>query len=117
ELETLFVNPEGSPLAGMFRFLPVERLNAIFVITQNPAYLQEARAWLKRLDRTDASVAGSQLFVYDVKNVKAVDLAEYLGAIFTGGGTPAGRSERTAPRANVGPGQEAVEVSSAGATD
>lgn len=115
ELETLFVNPEGSPLAGMFRFLPVERLNAIFVITQNPDYLQEARAWLKRLDRTDASAAGSQLFVYDVKNVKAVDLADYLGAIFTGGGTPAGRSERSAPRANVGPGQEAVEVSSAGA--
>lgn len=115
ELEALFVNPDGSPLAGMFRFLPVERLNGVFVITQNPDYLEEARRWLRRLDRTDASVSGTQLFVYNVKNVKAVDLADYLGAIFTGGGTPSGPNDRRAPRANVGPGQEAVEVSSAGA--
>jgi general secretion pathway protein D len=115
ELEKLFVDPNGSPLAGMFRFLPIERLNGVFVITQNPDYLQEAREWLKRLDRTDASVAGTQLYVYNVKNIKAVDLADYLGAIFTGGGTPSGPSERRAPRANVAPGQEAVEVSSQGA--
>jgi len=117
ELEKLFVDPNGSPLAGMFRFLPIERLNGVFVITQNPDYLQEARNWLKRLDRTDASVAGTQLFVYDVKNIKAVDLADYLGAIFTGGGTPSGPSSRRAPRANVTPGQEAVEVSSTGAAE
>ena len=117
ELEKLFVDPNGSPLAGMFRFLPVERLNGVFVITQNPDYLQEAREWLKRLDRTDASVSGTQLFVYNVKNIKAIDLADYLGAIFTGGGTPSGPGERRAPRANVAPGQEAVEVSSAGAAD
>lgn len=115
ELEKLFVDPNGSPLAGMFRFLPVERLNGVFVITQNPDYLEEAREWLKRLDRTDASVSGTQLFVYNVKNIKAIDLADYLGAIFTGGGTPSGPSDRRAPRANVAPGQEAVEVSSTGA--
>src|SRR5690606_8632038 len=113
----LFTDPNSSPLAGMFRFLPVERLGGLFVITQNPEYLEEARRWLKRLDRNNASVAGTQLFVYDVKNIKAVDLADYLGAIFTGGGTPAGPSSRRAPRANVAPGQEAVEVSSAGAAE
>lgn len=114
ELEKLFMDPNGSPLAGMFRFLPVERLGGLFVITQNPDYLEEARRWLRRLDRNNASVAGTQLFVYDVKNVKAVDLADYLGAIFTGGGTPAGPSERRAPRANVAPGMEAAEIGSAG---
>lgn len=112
ELEKLFVDPNGSPLAGMFRFLPVERLGGVFVITQNPDYLEEARRWLKRLDRTNASVSGTQLFVYNVKNVKAVDLADYLGAIFTGGGTPSGPSQRRAPRANVAPGLEPVEVTS-----
>ncbi|MDZ3822422.1 MAG: type II secretion system secretin GspD [Pseudoxanthomonas sp.] len=114
ELEKLFMDPNGSPLAGMFRFLPVERLGGLFVITQNPDYLEEARRWLRRLDRNNASVAGTQLFVYDVKNIKAVDLADYLGAIFTGGGTPAGPSERRAPRANVAPGLEAAEIGSAG---
>lgn len=114
ELEKLFMDPNGSPLAGMFRFLPVERLGGLFVITQNPDYLEEARRWLRRLDRNNASVAGTQLFVYDVKNIKAVDLADYLGAIFTGGGTPAGPSERRAPRANVAPGMEAAEIGSAG---
>ena len=115
ELDKLFTDPNSSPLAGMFRFLPVERLGGLFVITQNPEYLEEARRWLKRLDRNNASVAGTQLYVYDVKNIKAVDLADYLGAIFSGGGTPSGPSQRRAPRANVAPGQEAVEISSAGA--
>lgn len=115
ELDKLFTDPNSSPLAGMFRFLPVERLGGLFVITQNPEYLEEARRWLKRLDRSNASVAGTQLYVYDVKNIKAVDLAEYLGAIFTGGGTPAGRSQRRAPRSDVAPGQEAVEIASSGA--
>ncbi len=112
ELTALFMEENGSPLAGMFRFLPVERLGGIFVITQNPGYLEEARKWLKRLDRSNASLAGTQLFVYNVRNVKAVDLADYLGAIFTGGGAPAGRSQRRAPRADVAPGAEAVEISS-----
>jgi general secretion pathway protein D len=112
ELDKLFVDPAGSPLAGMFRFLPVERLGGLFVITQNPDYLEEARRWLRRLDRNNATLAGTQLFVYDVKNIKAVDLADYLGAIFTGGGTPAGPSQRRAPRANVAPGLEPVEVTS-----
>jgi general secretion pathway protein D len=112
ELDKLFVDPAGSPLAGMFRFLPVERLGGLFVITQNPDYLEEARRWLRRLDRNNASLAGTQLFVYDVKNIQAVDLADYLGAIFTGGGTPSGPSERRAPRANVAPGLESIEVTS-----
>ncbi|MBX3725764.1 MAG: type II secretion system secretin GspD [Xanthomonadales bacterium] len=114
ELEKLFMDPNGSPLAGMFRFLPVERLGGLFVITQNPDYLDEARRWLRRLDRNNASVAGTQLFVYDVRNIKAVDLADYLGAIFSGGGTPAGPSQRRAPRANVAPGLEATEIGSGG---
>jgi general secretion pathway protein D len=112
ELDKLFVDPAGSPLAGMFRFLPVERLGGLFVITQNPDYLEEARRWLRRLDRNNATLAGTQLFVYDVKNIKAVDLADYLGAIFTGGGTPSGPSQRRAPRANVAPGLESIEVTS-----
>lgn len=112
ELTALFMEENGSPLSGMFRFLPVERLGGIFVITQNPGYLEEARKWLKRLDRNNASLAGTQLFVYNVRNVKAVDLADYLGAIFTGGGAPAGRSQRRAPRADVAPGAEAVDISS-----
>lgn len=112
ELEKLFMDPNSSPLAGMFRFLPVERLGGLFVITQNPEYLEEARRWLRRLDRNIATVAGTQLFVYDVKNIKAVDLAEYLGAIFTGGGTPSGTGRR-APRADTVPGAEAVEVGAA----
>lgn len=112
EMNALFMEDNGSPLAGMFRFLPVERLGGVFVITQNPEYLEEARRWLRRLDRNNASLAGTQLYVYDVKNVKAADLAEYLGAIFTGGGTPSG--QRRAPRADVAPGLEAVEISSDG---
>lgn len=62
-------------MAGLFRFLPIERINAVLVITPQPDYLDDAEAWLRKLDR-GGSESGSQLYVYYVKNVKAVDLSE-----------------------------------------
>ncbi|MCX7544078.1 type II secretion system secretin GspD [Marinicella gelatinilytica] len=112
ELEALFGEGADSPLAGMFRFLPLERLNAVMVITPQEDYLQKAEKWVKRLDRADADGA-SNLYVYSVKNIKADDLAGYLNDVFGGGG---GRStSRKASGGSVTPGQEGREVSSSGA--
>ncbi|MSP50916.1 MAG: type II secretion system protein GspD [Alphaproteobacteria bacterium] len=85
ELENIFGSGKGGPLAGVVRFIPVERLNAILVMTQQPRYIEEVRNWIARLDRSQ-SVAGRQLFVYYVQNGKAADLARTLNGIFSGDG-------------------------------
>lgn len=109
ELEKIFGEAGGTPLAGMFRFMPIERMNAVMVITPQPEYLAEAEKWLGRLDR-GGSDAGSQLYVYYVKNVKATDLAEKLSEVFTGSKTTTRTT--TASVGSVVPGVESVEISS-----
>jgi len=78
-LERVFGPESGSPLAGMFRFLPVESSNSIIVITPQAGYLQRAREWIEKLD---LSGEGSRLFVYEVKFMRAGDLAQQLGEVF-----------------------------------
>lgn len=99
ELEVVFFAGSNSALDGIVRFIPVERLNAVLVISQQPGYLDQAQRWIERLDRgTEGS--GRRIFVYHVQNKRAADLANVLGQIFTGesGGG------RALPRATVAPG-------------
>ena len=111
ELESVFGEGSGTPLAGMFRFMPIERLNAVLVITPQPEYLDKAVEWVKRLDR-GGSESGARLYVYDVKNVKATDLANTLSEVF-GGGSSASRENRNRNRSNqLAPGLEAGEITS-----
>jgi general secretion pathway protein D len=108
ELEAIFGDATGgagagsTPLAGMVRMLPVERLNAILVITPQPQYLGQVENWIKRLDR-GGTEGGSKLYVYDVQNVKATDLADRLNEIFNGAAA-APRQERRSTRGDVAPG-------------
>ena len=64
ELDKLFGATGESPMAGMFRFVPIERTNSVIVITPNPDYLAQAEEWLRRLDQ-GGSENGTQLYVYD----------------------------------------------------
>src|SRR6185437_12914169 len=51
ELATIF-GPKGSvPLPGMLSFAPLERMNAILVVSPQRAYIEQARMWIQRLDR------------------------------------------------------------------
>jgi len=111
ELQAVFGEQSGSPLAGMFRFVPIERLNSVMVITPQPDYLDKAREWLERLDRGGES-AGARLYVYDVKNVKATDLAEQLSEIFSGGSGTKKSGGVPAAAGGVAPGMQPVELSS-----
>lgn len=112
ELEILFGEGADNPLAGMFRFLPLERLNAIMVITPQEDYLHQAKQWIDRLDRADTDGA-SNLYVYSVRNIKADDLAAYLNDVFDG--NSGSSSSRKASGGSVVPGQSGKEVSSSGA--
>lgn len=109
ELEAVFGEGSGTPLAGMFRFLPLERLNAVMVITPQPRYLDDAEAWVERLDR-GGSESGVRLYVYDVKHVKAVDLADTLNEVFGGTGR-SGSSRSRGGAGEVAPGLQRAEIS------
>ncbi|MEJ1962980.1 MAG: type II secretion system secretin GspD [Gammaproteobacteria bacterium] len=81
ELSEVFAGPR-SPIATVVRFVPLARLNALMVITPQAKYLQDVEAWIKRLD-LGATTPGRRIYVYDVQNGKADDLARSLGRILS----------------------------------
>ncbi len=113
ELEKIFGDGSNTPLAGMFRFMPLEGINAVLVITPQPKYLAQVEEWLTRLD-IGGGEAGQRLYVYDVKNVKASDLAATLGDIFGGGSGSGGARADNPSGDNLMPGLEPVEIRTLG---
>ncbi len=88
----------GGPLNGLVRLFPVERLNALVVVTPRSQILGQVESWIKRLDQpTDSLEAG--LFIYPVQNGSAVRMAELLNGLFggSGGGGRAGVAGGSAP--------------------
>ena len=110
DLLKIFGTEGESPLAGMFRFMPIEQTNAIVVITPQKEYLKQAEEWLYRLDR-GGSENSTQLYVYNVKNLKSDDLADYLSEIFLG---TTGGSRRSSTSGNVGQGLKPVTIGGIG---
>jgi general secretion pathway protein D len=108
ELEGIFGSNAESPLAGMFRFIPLERLGSVMVITFQEEYLYKAEEWIEILDR-GAAGAGKQLYVYRVKNLEAPVLAGYLTQLFGGSG---GQRTQNTPKGTLAPGLEAAKVGS-----
>jgi general secretion pathway protein D len=116
ELEAIFGDSAGGPLAGMVRFLPIERLNALLVITPQAKYLEDARAWVERLDRAEGG-QGVSMHVYHVQHGKAETIADILTQLFEGRSTSPDdqqrrprRSEPPAPTTAAADGETEVEV-------
>ena len=68
-------------LGGLIRTLPIKRLNSILLISSTATALREAEVWLHQLDRPGEK-AGQHLYVYEVQNAKATELADILEHIF-----------------------------------
>jgi general secretion pathway protein D len=84
ELTTIF-GPKGSvPLPGMLSFAPLERMNAVLVVSPQRAYIEQARTWIERLDRGEADNR-PQIFEYHVQNSRARDVAQVLTQLFSNG--------------------------------
>jgi len=107
ELEKIF-GDKDSPLTGVVRMVPVERLNALLVVSSRPGYLDQARNWVERLDQVGESVS-PRLYVYRVQNGKATDLASVLGGIF---GAEAQPSAPGAPPPEFAPGETQTTLES-----
>ncbi|MGB5614901.1 MAG: type II secretion system secretin GspD [Sedimenticolaceae bacterium] len=81
DLDNLLADPKQGLMAGLVRFIVVERLNGLLVVTPSAEYLARVRSWIRRLDR-DTGDASPRLFIYRVQNGKATDLAAVLSQLF-----------------------------------
>ena len=97
ELDNLLADKDSGLMAGLVRFIVIERLNGLMVVTPRPEYLSEVRGWVQRLDR-ESGGAGRRLFVYRVHNGKAAEMAEVLNQVFEG------EQQSDVPKAQLAPG-------------
>ena len=96
ELERVFETSDGGEGQGMVQFQPIQRMNAVLMVTKNPKYLERATQWVRRLDRSDTS--GTTVRVYRLQYGSAPQVAKILNEIFVAprsgsstGNTPAGQ--------------------------
>lgn len=105
DLDRVFGPSAQSPLAGIVRVIPIERLNSLLIVTTQPKYLEMARSWMERLDQAGGTSGGTRFFVYSVKNGKAENLAQLISDLFS--------SRRTSANAPaLAPGSRPAEIRS-----
>jgi general secretion pathway protein D len=81
DLKTIFSGYAMSEKQGAIRFIPIERLNSILVVTPNAAVFPEVERWLTTVDQ-QVVTAGIRNHVYKLKNAKASDLQKVLAQLY-----------------------------------
>lgn len=109
DLDRIFGTAAQSPLAGIVRIIPIERMNGLLVVTTQPRYLEEARKWIDRLDKSGGVSGGMRLNVYSVQHGKAEKIAQLLSEIY--GNKQSGTSGPT-----LAPGQRPAQITTTPAT-
>lgn len=115
DLEKVFGEASKSPVAGMFRFLPLEGANAVLAITSQPDYLDDIQEWIERID---GAGAGEQLFTYELKYITAKDLAQNLAQVYGGkssGGDSSG-GDNSGGGASLAPGAKEGSIDGSGSS-
>ena len=82
ELDKVLGDRNASPFLGVLRVIPIERMNALLVISPNPQYVDEAKKWIERLD--SGSGEGARFYVYNMKFQRAERIAPLLQQAFSG---------------------------------
>lgn len=84
ELDKAIGDKTGGPLASIFKIIPIERMNAIMVVSPNAQYVEEAKKWIERLDRAGPGGDGPRFYVYNLQNTRAEHVGPLLQQAFTG---------------------------------
>jgi general secretion pathway protein D len=72
----------GRDNEGSFRVLPIQRMNAVLLMTRSADSLDRAKAWIARLDQTGSD--SRQVRVFPIQNRRAADLAKILNDMLAG---------------------------------
>ncbi|MBS3951353.1 MAG: type II secretion system secretin GspD [Methylomicrobium sp.] len=102
ELDQIFNKIGKEDESSFFRFIPIERMNAILAITHQSRYLTDIENWIIRLDRAKKA-SGGGVNVYKVQHVNALDLAMVLSDIY-------GSASVQSRGGQVAAGRKSVEV-------
>ncbi len=94
DLDKALGTPDKSPLSGILKIIPIERMNALLVVTPQPEYLDEAKKWIERLDRAGGEGTAIRFYVYQVQNGRAERIAPLLQQAFTGRVTQPAQPDR-----------------------
>jgi len=82
EIEKVIGAEGQTPFAGIVRLVPIERLNAILVITHQPKHMAAVRRLIEQFDWGTEASPGRRLYVYHVKYGKAENIATVLQELF-----------------------------------
>ncbi len=78
ELESIFSAYAFAEKTTPIRFVAIDRINSILVVTPDPSAFEEVQKWVEKLDQP-APPSGVQTFIYRVQNSEADYLANILG--------------------------------------
>ena len=112
ELEKAFRADGEGPLAGMLRILPMERVNAVLVVSSQPRYIDEAKRFISLARRAEDTTARTW-HVYYVQNGQSADLENLLQRAFTPGAVTA---QPATPPGATAPGAERLRLSTGAST-
>jgi general secretion pathway protein D len=82
ELDAIIGAGGQSPLSGIVRLLPIERLNAVLVIAHRPDHISGVQGLIEEFDWGVEGAAGRRLYVYELENGDATKIASSLQSIF-----------------------------------
>lgn len=83
ELRSIFAATRKEADADAIRFVAVARLHAVMVISRSGRYLDDAQAWVSRLDRVQ-DLTQRRVYVYNLQYAKAAQIGEKLQGLLTG---------------------------------
>ena len=97
----------GAPQA---KIIPLERMNAIMVVSRDPALAARIRRWVPRLDANGPDQR--RVYVYPVRNRRASEIASVLEGMFAA----KGRSDTASTTSTVAPGSgtDRVDLAASG---
>lgn len=87
EIEKLLGQKDANPLGGLIRIVPIERMNALLVVTPNPALIERVHEWIEKLDAGTGG-EGVRFYVYHLQNSRAERVGPLLQQAFTGRAAP-----------------------------
>ena len=83
ELKSIFLATRKEASSDSLRFMPVGRMNAVMIISRSSHYMDEARAWISRLDRA-RDPNERRVYVYNLQYGKAAQIGQKLQGLLSG---------------------------------
>ena len=105
ELERVLQAQGEGALGGVVRVLPMERVNAVLVVSSQPRYVDAAKRFVSLMNRVEDATARSW-HVYYVQNGQSADLELLLQRAFT----PRNVSPTAAPPGETAPGAAQLTI-------